>query len=310
VKICVVLSGVHKDLRRGWELETAEALRMVGNEVCCTVDGSDISLKPDLVFGVEPVTARVARLLSRRFGVSYAIWVIAGFSETWKGTELEDALKEADLLIANSKVCQGDWLRTAPFERELEVCHHGVDSRIRRYRTKVKGGYVVSVGTVEERKRTLWTVECCGITQTPLYVIYPVSNPAYEARVRVMAMQFGNTVFKRGIPDREKLKLLAGSKALIHSADWETFGLPILEAFYLNTPVVAYRLPVFEEIWGDCIAYFGSEAELIERLWDLQDGSLDLEAKVEEARRVIRRKGLTLKGCGRRLTKLFEEAVQ
>lgn len=40
------------------------------------------------------------------------------------------------------------------------------------------------------------------------------------------------------------------AKAIIHSSLSEGFGLPLIEAAYFNTPIIASDIPVFKELWG------------------------------------------------------------
>jgi glycosyltransferase involved in cell wall biosynthesis len=50
------------------------------------------------------------------------------------------------------------------------------------------------------------------------------------------------------ISDLEKFKYLAKSKLLIFSSKFEGFGLPPVEAQYMNTPVICSDLPVLREV--------------------------------------------------------------
>lgn len=56
--------------------------------------------------------------------------------------------------------------------------------------------------------------------------------------------------------DEELKKLYASSSALIFPSKMEGFGLPILEAFVSNCPVICSDIPVFHEICGDAAIYF------------------------------------------------------
>lgn len=66
------------------------------------------------------------------------------------------------------------------------------------------------------------------------------------------------------VDDTELYQLYRGARALILPSLAEGFGLPLLEAMRLGTPVIASDLPVFREIAGPHITYFqtGSVADL------------------------------------------------
>ena len=56
--------------------------------------------------------------------------------------------------------------------------------------------------------------------------------------------------------DEELKKLYASSSALIFSSLMEGFGLPALEAFAANCPVICSDIPVFHEVCCDAALYF------------------------------------------------------
>ncbi len=59
----------------------------------------------------------------------------------------------------------------------------------------------------------------------------------------------------QNITDKQKFEILQRSKLLVTASTYEGFGMSPLEAFYCKKPVVAYRLPIFEEVHEDRIDY-------------------------------------------------------
>src|SRR5207245_2815922 len=58
------------------------------------------------------------------------------------------------------------------------------------------------------------------------------------------------------LPDRERLAALyAGAVALLHPSLYEGFGLTVLEAMSVGTPVIAARTPGLVETCGDAARY-------------------------------------------------------
>jgi glycosyltransferase involved in cell wall biosynthesis len=49
-------------------------------------------------------------------------------------------------------------------------------------------------------------------------------------------------------PDTVKFEALAQSMVLVHTATYEGFGMPLIEAMYCGVPVVCYDYPMFREI--------------------------------------------------------------
>jgi glycosyltransferase involved in cell wall biosynthesis len=65
----------------------------------------------------------------------------------------------------------------------------------------------------------------------------------------------GRLVFHDGATDEEYHDLLRRATALVTASRDEGFGIPLVEAMGLGTPVVASDIPVFREVGGDAAAY-------------------------------------------------------
>jgi len=64
-----------------------------------------------------------------------------------------------------------------------------------------------------------------------------------------------NVVFQGYVEDEEKWALLKGAEFLLLPSFAEGFGLPVLEALKVGTPVVASDIPVFRELFGNAVEY-------------------------------------------------------
>ncbi len=60
-----------------------------------------------------------------------------------------------------------------------------------------------------------------------------------------------NIIFTGFVSDQELVNLFAGAAAFIYPSIYEGFGLPVLEAFKFNTPVVASNTSSIPEVVGD-----------------------------------------------------------
>ena len=63
-----------------------------------------------------------------------------------------------------------------------------------------------------------------------------------------------------------KWKLLRAAKCVIHLSEFEGFGLPVAEAMYAGVPVIANRLPVLEESFGQHPYYAETDIKVIKAL--------------------------------------------
>ena len=117
--------------------------------------------------------------------------------------------------------------------------------------------FVLSVGTVEERKDLVTAVEAVArIPDLRLVSAGPLTPYADEVRARAARLGISNRVELRGyVDDTTLLDLYSRAAALLFPSRYEGFGLPPLQALACGLPVIAARIAVTEEVLGDCAAY-------------------------------------------------------
>jgi glycosyltransferase involved in cell wall biosynthesis len=173
----------------------------------------------------------------------------------------------ADTLVARDEIAAR--LGIAP--SRIAVTGAGVDaSWFELTHAPAEPPYVLSVGTVEERKGLITAVRALAALPT-LRLISVGPQTSYAARVRQAAAEAGVTqrVELRGYVDDTTLRALyAGASALVFPSRYEGFGLPPLQALAAGVPVVASDIPVLREVLGDCglFAPVGDEQGFAERL--------------------------------------------
>jgi glycosyltransferase involved in cell wall biosynthesis len=86
-----------------------------------------------------------------------------------------------------------------------------------------------------------------------LHLMSPVT-PEHRARLSELAGT-GALVFHDGASDEVYRDVLAGATALVSGSRDEGFGLPLVEAMALGTPLVVSDIPVFREVGGEAGAY-------------------------------------------------------
>jgi len=124
--------------------------------------------------------------------------------------------------------------------------------------------YFVVCGTIEPRKNhqlllNVWR-ELVGQRgrHAPMLVIVGSpgwgSSPVLEALEESWALQ-GRVILAQGLSSPGLRRLVAHAKALLMPSFAEGFGLPIIEALTVGTPVIASDLPVHREIAGNLAVY-------------------------------------------------------
>jgi len=91
----------------------------------------------------------------------------------------------------------------------------------------------------------------------PGYSLHLMSRETPEDRERLTALApAGSIVFHGGASDEEYRGVLARATALVSASRDEGFGIPLVEAMSVGTPVVVSDIPIFREIGGDAALYF------------------------------------------------------
>ncbi len=113
-----------------------------------------------------------------------------------------------------------------------------------------------------------------ALRELPGYRLHLCSRitDADRARLEAIAPE-GALVVHDGVSDDEYAELLGGAHALVSASRDEGFGIPLVEAMSLGTPVVVSDIPIFREIGGDAalVAPADDASAFAERLRALED---------------------------------------
>ena len=83
-------------------------------------------------------------------------------------------------------------------------------------------------------------------------------SPAERERLTALAGG-GRLVFHDGADDATYREVLRGATALVSASRDEGFGIPLVEAMGVGTPVVVSDIPVFREVGGPAAAYVDAD---------------------------------------------------
>ncbi|WP_150309141.1 glycosyltransferase family 4 protein [Planctomonas psychrotolerans] len=96
-----------------------------------------------------------------------------------------------------------------------------------------------------------------GMRHLPDYELHLMSGISAADRARLTRVApDARVVFHDGASDEEYATLLGRATALVTASRDEGFGIPLVEAMSLGTPVVVSDIPIFREIGGDAALYF------------------------------------------------------
>ncbi|MFE4542902.1 glycosyltransferase family 4 protein [Arthrobacter sp. NPDC056727] len=101
-----------------------------------------------------------------------------------------------------------------------------------------------------------------GMAQLPGYTLHLLSRitPQRRAELEPLIPSGANVVFHNGVTDDEYTELLKRTTALVSLSKAEGYGLPLVEAMALGTPVIASDIPIFREVGANAASYVDPES--------------------------------------------------
>lgn len=116
------------------------------------------------------------------------------------------------------------------------------------------GGRLVYMGSFMPYKNVDVLVRAAA--ELPDHELHLMSrvDPAERARLTALAPA-ARLAFHDGASDAEYAAALRGATALVSASRDEGFGIPLVEAMSVGTPVVVSDIPVFREVGGAAAAY-------------------------------------------------------
>lgn len=181
----------------------------------------------------------------------------------------------ADRIIAISRQTRDDLVdewNIAP--EKIEVVYQGCDPRFAadapaaekeavRKKYGLPENYILSVGTIEERKNLMLTVKALRVLPHLRLVACGRHTP-YADRIMEFAAANGladrvTMIHDASFADLPALYRMAD--AFVYASFFEGFGIPILEALNSRIPVITTTGGVFSETGGDACIYIDPHSE-------------------------------------------------
>jgi len=186
------------------------------------------------------------------------------------GVRIINALRSAAGIICNSRATLDDLAKFAshramPLPPTLAAWISGLRTAVRSGRTRLpERPYFITIGTIEGRKNHILLLEIWQRlvasmgADAPILVIAGQRGWKAEAAVAQLDRLASEDSSVRELSrcaDDDLQDLLAGATALLMPSLAEGFGLPVIEALQLGTPVIASDLPVYRELVGEIPTY-------------------------------------------------------
>ena len=170
-------------------------------------------------------------------------------------------LRKADALVTISETSKQLIEAAKLYRGPIEVVYNASEIQAASAaRAKPNSNKLVYMGSFMEYKNVETLIR--GMEHLPEFELHLLSAITDETRVRLEAIgenSKASLVFHNGVSDREYRELLSESFALVSASKDEGFGIPVIEAMALATPVVCSDIPIFREVAGDGALYFDAD---------------------------------------------------
>ena len=114
-----------------------------------------------------------------------------------------------------------------------------------------------------------------GMAGLPGYTLHLLSRitPQRRAELEAVVPAGASVMFHNGVTDAEYDGLLRRATALVSLSKAEGYGLPLVEAMAVGTPVIASDIPIFREVGADAALYVNPESpgQFADAVGQLQD---------------------------------------
>jgi len=197
-------------------------------------------------------------------------------------------LNRADHVITVSELSKSFLQKYRLTKREISVIYNAPSltaSQIQHNEARTTN--IVYMGSFMPYKNTEVLIK--GMTHLPpdftLHLLSKISDER-KAELTLLVGPGVNVVFHNGVSDDEYIKLLQGAFCLAFGSKEEGFGLPIIEAQTLGTPVVCSDMTIFHEVAGDGALFFDYDnpKQFADQVMKLNDTAL-LKDLVEKGHR-------------------------
>ncbi|EKD49641.1 MAG: glycosyl transferase, group 1 [uncultured bacterium] len=203
----------------------------------------------------------------------------SGFALWYLRFSTKFALKYAKRIIAVSKNTKNDLIKFYRADpRKIRVIYHGFgnfgfdpmsdEEFFSKFDLK-KGKYFLYLGRLEKRKNIINLIKAYNLFRNKFgnYLKLVLGgNAGYgyeEIKDEIGKSKYRRDIVETGfISNSQKNSFFKNAAVFVYPTFYEGFGLPILESFFAETPVVCGRVASLPEIASDAAIYIVPESEI------------------------------------------------
>jgi glycosyltransferase involved in cell wall biosynthesis len=191
-------------------------------------------------------------------------------SRTIYKAKLKYACRVADKIVAVSKRTKDDLVELLGISpKKIEVVYQGCDAVFKTICTEaqkkavlkkyhITEPYILSVGTIEERKNLLVLIKALSQVKQPVKLVVVGRQTGYAELIKEAIHRYQLTdrmIFLSDVNFADLPALYQSAAMFVYPSRYEGFGIPILEALNSGTPVIAATGSCLEEAGGEDSIY-------------------------------------------------------
>jgi glycosyltransferase involved in cell wall biosynthesis len=192
---------------------------------------------------------RMYLLRNPRFALPYIVWTFSGIvrsdvlltvSES-SARDIHKIFRRRSTIIPPSFSLESDVVGATALPEQLQ----GLE-------------YIVYAGGMDPRKnvRNLLAAFAMNLRQSPALRLVIIGHSTETLAPDLAEHNLQDSVILTGfVSEQVKTAILKGARALVYPSIYEGFGLPILEAFAVDVPVITCRNSSLVEVAGDAAVY-------------------------------------------------------
>lgn len=197
-------------------------------------------------------------------------------------------IKKAAHIITVSECTKHDLMRISGVpEDRITVIYHGFEHReIPTQKSIINHPYILYVGARYQYKNFDYFISQVLpflYKHTDFHIVCTGTKFSTEETEMLKQHGLSDRITHKFCTNEELDQLYAHAFAFVYPSKYEGFGLPILEAFHANCPVILNNKSCFPEVAQDAALYFDSDSESdtllsqLEKLYDMPENEkLDL----------------------------------
>ncbi len=189
-------------------------------------------------------------------------WYSAAYSH-YVETVVRRATRRGALLVTVSEASARDLGRAFPEAKSIEVVHNDADQPPEEIpELDLHEPFILLLGSLNPRKNIEGAIAgfrlFAEMSELPYRLVIvgggkTIFRGVTATRSESLRQEDDRILIAGYIPDAERWKYYRAACALLMPSHLEGFGLPVLEALRVGTPVVASDLPVIRELYDDAV---------------------------------------------------------